>query len=110
MIELVGSNAGVRRPTDAVPETASQDGTDDEGATPTPGAPTEDVDIDPYRTPVALTPANRRNKATIMAEPGDTSSDIELVTFKDLKKQRALTTGSAADKVCTSLMINLTSF
>ena len=72
--------------TDISVETAFED---DEEAMPTPCALTEDVVIDLYQTPVALMPANRRNKATVMAEPEDTtmeSSDTELVAFEDLKE------------------------
>ena len=82
----------------------------EEEAMPTPRALTEDVVIDPYQTPVALMPANRRNKATLMAEPEDTtmeSSDTELVTFEDLKKRRALTNAADKSKVCTSFVIFL---
>ena len=93
--------------TDISVETAFED---DEEAMPTPCALTEDVVIDPYQTPVALMPANRRNKATLMAEPEDTtmeSSDTELVTFEDLKKRRALTNAADKSKVCTSFVIFL---
>ena len=134
MIELVGSEVVARRPTDISVETAFEDDEeampipraltedeeemltpcalteDDEEAMPTPRALTEDVVIDPYQTPVALTPANRRNKATVMAEPQDTtmeSSDTELVTFEDLKKRRALTNAAGKSKVCTSFVIFL---
>jgi hypothetical protein len=93
MIELVESKVVARRPTDIDLETASEEGR----------ALTEDVDTDPYQTPVALTPVNRKNKARVMGEPKDAaveSSDVEVITFewmKEKRKQKAL--ASAADKV-----------
>jgi hypothetical protein len=85
-------------------------------------APTKDADIDTYQAPVALTPANRKNKARVTTEPARESSDnevaersktdVEVVTMEGLeekKKRSALTTGSA-NKVCTSFVIDLTSF
>ena len=111
MIELVGSKVVARKPTDINLETASEDDADGEEAIVTPRALTEDVDIDPYRTPVALAPANRKNKARVMedivVEPSDievkfeeVKSSYEVLKMEDLqerKKQRVLT--SAADKV-----------
>jgi hypothetical protein len=83
MIELDGSNVVARRPTGIDLETASEGNTDDEEATPR--AQTEGVDIEPYQTPVALTPANRKNKTRVMAEPEDTSSDVEMVERSDFE-------------------------
>ena len=111
MIELVGSKVVARKPTDINLETASEDDADGEEAIATPHAPTEDVDIDPYQTPVALAPANQKNKVRVMedivVEPSDTEvkfeeveSSYEVLKMEDLqerKKQRVLT--SAADKV-----------
>jgi hypothetical protein len=99
MIELVGSKVAARRSSDI--DLLSQDDTDDDEAMPNRDsrAPTEDVDTDPYQTPVALTPANRKNKARVMAEPVESSesdiemverSDVEVVTIGELKKRRAL--------------------
>lgn len=105
-----------RRPTDIDLKTASEDDANEKEEMPTPRAqaPTdlEDVDIDLYQTPIALTPANRKRKARVMAEPEDKAetSDIEIVameTLEEMRKRRALT--SAADKVCTSSVIDLTS-
>ena len=104
MIELVGSKVVARRPTDINLrlEITSEDD-DDKMPTLGPRAPTEDADIDPYQTPVALTPGNRKINARVMAEPKNTAeelSDIEIATVEGKKKWGALT--SIADKVCTS--------
>jgi hypothetical protein len=78
MIELDGSNVVTRRPTGIdLEETGSERKADDEEATPR--AQTEDVDTEPYQTPVGLTPANQKNKTRVMAEPEDTPSDVEIV-------------------------------
>ena len=111
MIELVGSKVVVRKPTDINLETASEDDADGEEAIVTLCTLNEDVNIDPYQTPVALAPANRKNKARVMedivVEPSDievefeeVESSYEVLKMEDLqerKKQRVLT--SAADKV-----------
>lgn len=100
MVELVGSNWVVRRPTDIDLKTASESDTD--GALMTiPRAPTEEVDPEPYQTPVALTPANRKNKARAMAEPEDALSDFDVIRLEDIlvgKERMALT--EAAERVC----------
>jgi hypothetical protein len=107
LIALVGSKAVTRRPTNINLETALEDDSDDKEALPTPRAPTEILDIEPYQTPVALTPANRKNKARAMPEPEE-SSDVEMVTMEMLgkKKRKALTGTSVVvdnvDTVCTS--------
>ena len=111
MIELVGSKVVAQKPIDINLETASEDNADGEEAIVTPRTLTEDVDIDPYWTPVALAPANRKNKARVMediaVEPSDievefeeVESSYEVLKMEDLqerKKQMVLT--SAADKV-----------
>ena len=109
MIELVGSKVVAQKPTNINLETASEDNADGEEAIVTPRTLTEDVDIDPYWTPVALAPANQNNKARVMEDIVVEPSDIEVkfeevkssyvLKMEDLqerKKQRALT--SAADK------------
>ena len=60
-----------------------------------PHASTEDVDTDIYQTPVALMPANHKNKARLMPEH-------EEVTIEELeeKKRRALISAPAPAKVC----------
>ena len=66
-----------------------------------PRAPTEEVDPEPYQTPVALTPANRKNKARAMAEPEDALSDFDVIRLEDIlvgKERMALT--EAAERVC----------
>jgi hypothetical protein len=97
MIELVGSKVVTRKPTDIDLDTTSElTEEDDESRSRTP---TEDVDIDnePYQTPVALTPANQKNKTRVLAEDTEVeSSEIEVVERK-AKKQQART--SAVDKV-----------
>ena len=101
MIELVGSNEVAWRPTGIDLETTSEGDVDEEATTPR--APTEDDDTEHYQTPVALTPANRKNKnkARVMAEPEDTPSGIEVVERFDIvgKERKALI--RAADRVCT---------
>ena len=118
MIELVRSKVVAWKSTNINLETASEDDADGEEAIVTPHALTEDVDIDPYRTPVALTPANWKNKARVMedivVEPSDievkfeeVKSSYEVLKMEDLqerKKQRALT--SATDKVHLLWLIN----
>ena len=100
-----------QKPTNINLETASEDNADGEEAIVTPHTLTEDDDIDPYQTPVALAPANQKNKAMVMedivVEPSDievkfeeVEGSYEVLKMEDLqerKKQRALT--SAADKV-----------
>jgi hypothetical protein len=93
MIGFDGSNVVARRPTGTDLETASEGNADDEEATPR--AQTEGVDTGPYQTPIALTPANRKNKTRVMAEPEDTSSDVEMVErsdfeFVDKKERKAV--------------------
>lgn len=93
MIGFDGSNVVARRPTSIDLETASEGNADDEEATPR--AQTEGVDTGPYQTPIALTPANRKNKTRVMAEPEDTSSDVEMVErsdfeFVDKKERKAV--------------------
>jgi len=121
MLTLVGSEVVVRRPTDIDRESTSETDAADKEAMPiTSRAPTKDADIDTYQAPVALTPANRKNKARVTTEPARESSDnevaersktdVEVVTMEGLeekKKRSALTTGSA-NKVCTSFVIDLT--
>ena len=90
MIELVGSKVVARRPTNINLrlEITSEDD-DDKMPTLGPRAPTEDADIDPYQTPVALMPANRKINARVMAEPKNTAgelSDIEMATVEGKKK------------------------
>ena len=118
MIELVRSKVVAWKSTNINLETASEDDADGEEAIVTPHPLTEDVDIDPYRTPVALTPANWKNKARVMedivVEPSDievkfeeVKSSYEVLKMEDLqerKKQRALT--SATDKVHLLWLIN----
>lgn len=116
MIELDGSNVVARRPTgtDSDLETASKGNTDDEEATPR--AQTEDVDTEPYRTPVALRrPANQKNKT--VAEPEDTPTDVEMVETSDFdiirvedrfyQKERKALIG-AFERVPSSFVIDLT--
>jgi len=123
MLTLVGSEVVVRRPTDIDRESTSETDAADKEAMPiTSRAPTKDADIDTYQAPVALTPANRKNKARVTTEPARESSDnevaerskidVEVVTMEGLEekknlKRSALTTGSA-NKVCTSFVIDLT--
>ena len=106
MIELVGSKVVARRPTD----TAFEDDVDDEEAMTTLRAPIDVAsDTEPYQTPVALTPANRKyNARVIMTEPEDSPSeversDIEKIRLEDIftdKKGRKVLI-RAADRVRT---------
>ena len=95
MIELVGSKVVARRPTDIDLETVPQD----DAAMPNLNsrAPTEDVDTDSdiYQTPVALTPANRKNKARLMAE----HEEVTIEELEEKKKGRALISAPAPAKV-----------
>ena len=105
MIELVGSKVVTRRPTIATD--ASEEDADDEKAMPYPGRrgrPTDSEDVEPYQTPVALTPANwKKNKARALAEDTEVeSSDTEVENLK--KKGWAL--NSAADKVRSSELVS----
>jgi hypothetical protein len=86
MIELVGSKVVARRPTD----TAFEDDVDDEEAMTTLRAPIDVAsDTEPYQTPVALTPANRKyNARVIMTESEDSPSEVELVERSDIEKIR----------------------
>jgi hypothetical protein len=102
-----------RRPTRTNLETASElerDAVEEEATTTPRRAPNEDIDTEPYQTPVALTPAYRKNKARVMAEPEDVPSDVETVEgsdievirlkdFVDKKERKALI--RADDRVCT---------
>ena len=64
LIEVEGSKVITRRPTDITKESEFGEDADDEAATlATPGAraltePASDDDIEPYQTPIALTPGN----------------------------------------------------
>jgi hypothetical protein len=95
MIELVGSKVVTRKPTDIDLETVSElteeDADDDEGMLRAHKDADSDIDDnDIYQTPVALMPANRKNKAKELAEDTDVeSSEIEVVEREE-KKQRAV--------------------
>jgi len=92
-----------RRPTGINLETTYEGDTDNEGASPNTHAPNEDVDTEPYQTPIALTPRNlKKTKGRVMAsddgrEVDSSDSEIEVVKV-DMKKKRSVLT-SAAEKV-----------
>ena len=68
----------------------TEDDAHDEEAIPTPRPPSEDIDIEPYQTPVALTPANRKNRTRAVMERKDTAdelSDVEVVTM-EMREQK----------------------
>ena len=97
MIELVGPKVVAQRPTNIDLETAPQDDAHYE-AMPNLNshAPTEDVDTDIYQTPVALTPANRKNKARLMVE----HEEVTIEELEEKKKGRVLISAPAPAKVC----------
>jgi hypothetical protein len=101
MIEVVGSKLVTRRPTDMNLQTTSEEDIEDE-ATPRVRAPAatedSDVDIEPYQTPVALTPGNwRKSRVEDDTELEVETSDIEVVE-REVKKKKSAPT-SAANKV-----------
>jgi hypothetical protein len=95
MIELLGSNIITRRPTigSINPETTDfEEDADDEAATPAPTASElehDDVEFEPYETPVALTPGNwkKKGKGRVMVEETEVESDIEMVEREVMKKR-----------------------
>lgn len=82
-------------------DTESEEDIDNEDATPcarTPRPTEDDVDMESYQTPIALTPANWKKKARKLPVMEDTeieSSEVEVVEEK--KKRRVLK--SVAGKV-----------
>ena len=88
MIGLVGSEVVAQRHTDIDLETAPDNSPAYEESTPR--TQTEDFDVDPYQTPVALRPADRKNKARVTAELEDTD-DERSEDLEERKKQRAPT-------------------
>lgn len=91
MIEVVGSKLATRKPTDIdlpVDTAPEEDADDDEATARTWRAPSEseDVEIVPYQTPVALTPGNwKKNRGRVMVEDTEAeSSDNE----REVRKKR----------------------
>lgn len=114
MIELDGSNAVTRRPTDSDIAMTGDDGVEE--ATPIARAlkTTEYVDTEPepYQTPVALTPANWREKTRTPSrrvapvEDADIESsdeEIQILRVKK-KKQRVAKSATDSDKVTSHLL------
>lgn len=94
MITLVGSNVVTRRPTDSDinMDTESEEDIDNEDATPcarTPRPTEDDVDMESYQTPIALTPANWKKTRTRKLVPVEAeSSDIEFEEIQPLRKEK----------------------
>lgn len=107
LIEVEGSKVITRRPTDITEESEFGEDADDEAATPatlaTPRAraltePASDDDIEPYQTPIALTPGNwKKNLKTkglrqrVIEETEVESSDaVEVIELREVKKNKVI--------------------
>jgi hypothetical protein len=107
MIRLVGSKVYTQRPTDRYEEDADDEEAKQYNDDPDQPTDTEDVEIEPYHTPIALTPVNgkkNRSKARELVEDTEAeSSDVEVVEQE--KKKRRWAPTSAADKVRSSELV-----
>jgi hypothetical protein len=108
MIEVEGLKVITRRPTDINEEAELGEDADDEAATPaTPRAraraltePASDDDIEPYQTPIALTPGNwKKNlkakelRRRVTEETEEESSDaVEVIELREVKKNKVIST------------------